>query len=55
MSDREKFHDSHVGDDDSESEEVAFKTTPATSPATQPDLITRSDLQEIIEGWEEIP
>ena len=53
MSDREEFHDSHVGDDDSESEEVAFKTTPATSPATQPDLITRSDLQEIIEEWEE--
>ena len=53
MSDREEFHDSHVGDDDSESEEVAFRTTPATSPATQPDLITQSDLQEIIEGWEE--
>ena len=53
MSDREEFHDSHVGDEDSESEEVAFRTTPATSPATQLELITRSDLQEIIEGWEE--
>ena len=53
MSDREEFHDSHVGDEDSESEEVAFRTTPATSPATQPELITRSDPQEIIEGWEE--
>ena len=53
MSDREEFHDSHVGDEDSESEEVAFRTTPTTSPATQPELITRSDLQEIIEGWEE--
>ena len=53
MSDREEFHYSHVGDEDRESEEVAFRTTPATSPATQPELITQSDLQEIIEGWEE--
>ena len=53
MSDREEFHDSHVGDEDSESEEVVFRTSPVTSPATQPELITRSDLQEIIEGWEE--
>ena len=53
MSDREEYHDSHVGDEDSESEEVVFKTTPATSPTTPPELITRSDLQEIIEGLEE--
>ena len=53
MSDREEYHDSHVGDEDSESEEVVFKTTPATSPTAPPELITRSDLQEIIEGWKE--
>ena len=55
MSDREEIHNSHVADDiyNSESEEFAFKMTPATSPATSPDLITRIDLQEIIEGWEE--
>ena len=39
-----------MGDEDSESEEVAFRTTPATSPVKQPEMITRSDLQE---GWEE--
>ena len=53
MSDREEYHDSHVGDegDESEGEEVVFKTTSSTSLAAPPELITRSDLQEIIEGW----
>ena len=53
MSDREEYHDSHVGDTDSESEEVVFKTTTATSLTAPPKLITRSDLEEIIEGWKE--
>ena len=48
MSDREEYHDSHVGDEDSEGEEVAFKPATSTAP---PELISRSDLHEIIEGW----
>ena len=31
MSDREEYHDSHVGDEESEGKEVVFKTTPSTS------------------------
>ena len=50
MSDREEFHDSHVGDD-SEGEEVVFKATSSTAPTTPPEIITKSDLQEVIEGW----
>ena len=50
MSEGEEYHDLHVGDVDSEGEEVAFKTTAATSSIA---LITRSDLEEIIEGWKE--
>ena len=53
MSDREEYHDSHVGDADSESEEVVFKTTTATSLTAPSEPITRSDLEEIIEGWKE--
>ena len=53
MSDGEEYHDSHVGDEDSENEEVVFKPTPATSPTAPPDLISQSDLHEIIEGWKE--
>ena len=51
MSDREEYHDSHVGDEDSEGEEVVFKPTTSTSITAPPELITRSDLHEIIEGW----
>ena len=50
MSEGEEYHDSHVGEADSEGEEVFFKTTTATSSTT---LITRSDREEIIEGWKE--
>ena len=53
MSDREEYHNSHVGDADSESEEVVFKTTTATSSTVPQEPITRSDLEEIIEGWNE--
>ena len=50
MSEGDEYHDSHVGEADSEGEEVVFKTTTATSSTA---LITRSDLEEIIEGWKE--
>ena len=50
MSDREEYHDSHVGDD-SEGEEVVFKTTSSTSLTAPPEIITKQDLQEVIEGW----
>ena len=50
MSDREEYHDSHVGDD-SEGEEVVFKATPPTSPTVPPEMITKKDLQEVIEVW----
>ena len=53
MCDREEYHDSHVGDADSESEEVIFKMTTATSPTAPSEPITRSDLEENIEGWKE--
>ena len=53
MSDSEEYHDSHVGDADSESEEVVFKTTTATSLTVPSIPITRSDLEEIIDGWKE--
>ena len=55
MSDLDDIQNSHVAervDDDiygSESEEVILKTTPVMSQAT----ITRSDLQDIMNGWEE--
>ena len=51
MSDREEYHDSHVGDEESEGEEVVFKPTTSTSITAPSELITRSDLHEIIEGW----
>ena len=51
MSDIEEYHDLHVGDEESEGEEVVFKSTTSTSRTAPPDLITRSDLHEIIEGW----
>ena len=35
----------------SEGEEVVFKSTTSTSITAPPELITRSDLHEIIEGW----
>ena len=50
MSDREEYHDSHVGDD-SEGEEVVFKATPPTSPTAPTEMITKTDLPEAIEGW----
>ena len=52
MSDREEYHDSHVGDE-SEEEEVVFRVKTATSFTTPQEIITRSDLEEIIEGWQE--
>ena len=55
MSDREEYHDSHVGDD-SEGEEVMFKevvekATSSTVLTAPPEIVTKSDLQEVIEGW----
>ena len=55
MSEREEYHDPHVGDD-SESEEVVFrevveKATSSTVPTAPPEIVTKSDLQEVIEGW----
>ena len=50
MSDHEEYHDSHVGED-SEGEEVVFKTTSPTSLTEPPEIITKQDLQEVIEGW----
>ena len=50
MSDREEYHDSHMGDD-SEGEEVVFKATSSTSLTAPPEIITKKDLQEVIEGW----
>ena len=55
MSDLDDIQNPHVAervDEDlygSESEEVILKNTPVMSQAT----ITRSDLQDIINGWEE--
>ena len=51
MSDIEEYDDSHVGDEDSEGEEVVFKPKTSTSLTAPPELITRGDLHEIIEGW----
>ena len=58
MSDREEYHDSHVGED-SESEEVVFRegtavvenATASTAPTAPPQMVTKSDLEEVIEGW----
>ena len=49
MSEREEYHDSHVGED-SESEEVIFKEV-VDEAAAPPEIVTKSDLQEVIEGW----
>ena len=53
MSEREEFHDSHVG------EEVIFRegaaavenATASTAPTASPQMVTKSDLEEVIEGW----
>ena len=50
MSDREEYHNSHVGED-SEGEEVVFKATSSTLPTAPAEIITRTDRQEVIEGW----
>ena len=55
MSEREKSHVSHK-DGESDGEEVIFKEGAAgvensTAPTTSPEMVTKSDLQEIIEGW----
>ena len=50
MSDREEYHDLHVGDD-SEGEEVVFKATSSTSFTAPPEIIAKKDLQEVIEVW----
>ena len=58
MSEREDYHDSHVGED-SEGEEVVFKdgvevlenATSSTAPTPPPQMVTKSDLNEVIEGW----
>ena len=58
MSEREEFHDSHVGED-SEGEEVIFRegaaavenATASTAPTASPQMVTKSDLEEVIEGW----
>ena len=58
MSDREEYHDSHVGED-SEGEEVVFKdgvevvenATSSTALTAPPEMVTKSDLHEVIEGW----
>ena len=55
MSEHEEYHDSHVGED-SKSEEVIFKevveeATSSTVLSAPPEIVTKSDLQEVIEGW----
>ena len=55
MTDHEEYHDPHVGED-SEGEEVVFKgvvekATSSTMPTAPPEIVTKSDLQEVIEGW----
>ena len=58
MSESEEFHDSHVGED-SEGEEVIFRegaaavenATASTAPTASPQMVTKSDLEEVIEGW----
>ena len=58
MSEREDYHDSHVGED-SEEEEVVFKdgvevlenAAASTAPTASPQMVTKSDLEEVIEGW----
>ena len=58
MSEREESHDSHV-DRESDGEEVIFRegvagvenSTACTAPTTSPLMVTKSDLQEVIEGW----
>ena len=58
MSDHEEYHDLHVGED-SEGEEVVFKdgvevvenATSSTALTAPPEMVTKSDLHEVIEGW----
>ena len=58
MSEREKSHVSHE-DGESDGEEVIFRegaagvenSTASTAPTTSPQMVTKSDLQEVIEGW----
>ena len=58
MSEREKPHVSHE-DGESDGEEIKFKegaesmenSTAATAPTTSPQMVTQSELQEVIEGW----
>ena len=60
MSEREESHDSHVDSHvDSEGEEVIFRegaaavenSTASTAPTASPQMVTKSDLEEVIEGW----
>ena len=58
MSEREESHDSHV-DENSEGEEVIFRegaaavenSTASTAPTASPQMVTKSDLEDVIEGW----
>ena len=58
MSEREELHDSHV-EEDSEGEEVIFRegaaavenVTASTAPTASPQMVTKSDLEEVIEVW----
>ena len=60
MSEREESHDSHVDSHvDSEGEEVIFRegaaavenSTASTAPTASPQMVTKSDLEDVIEGW----
>ena len=58
MSEREESHDSHE-DEESDGEEVIFRegaaavenSTASTAPTASPQMVTKSDLQDVIEGW----
>ena len=55
MTDHEEYHDPHVGED-SEDEEGVFKgvvekATSSKMPTATPEIVTKSDLREVIEGW----
>ena len=60
MSEREESHDSHVdGGSQSEGEEVVFRecatgvesSTASPAHTASPQMVTKSDLQDIIDGW----
>ena len=56
MSEREESQDSHV-DEESDGGEVIFRegavgnSTASTAPIASPQMVTKGDLQEVIEGW----